>query len=127
MEGWDGSKLENNTTCADLDQKCLQVPGMLTPSGCDTTFYAYGNGNVTVLNIMISGNYQGVTTLGDVGTTHTELMKAAMSFIVAFYSQPPEHTWNLLGTIFSQRIKEILKRWLYNSLIMLSGPRRQPI
>ena len=37
---------------------------------------------------MISGNYLGVTTLGDVGTTHTELVNA-MSFFVAVYSQPP--------------------------------------
>ena len=38
---------------------------------------------------MISGNYLGVTTLGDVGTTHTELMNAAMPFFVALYGQPP--------------------------------------
>ena len=38
---------------------------------------------------MISGNYLGVTTLGDVGTPHTELMKAAMPFFVALYGQPP--------------------------------------
>ena len=29
---------------------------------------------------MISGNYLCVTSLGDIGTTHTELMNAAMSF-----------------------------------------------
>ena len=33
---------------------------------------------------MISGNYLGVTTLCDAGTTHTELMNAAMHFC-----QPP--------------------------------------
>ena len=38
---------------------------------------------------MISGNYLGVTTLGDVGTTHTELMNSAMPFFVALYRQPP--------------------------------------
>ena len=37
---------------------------------------------------MISGYYLGVTTLGDVGTTHTELMNAAMPFFVALYCQP---------------------------------------
>ena len=37
---------------------------------------------------MISGNYLGVTTLGDVGTTHKELINAAMSFFVALYGQP---------------------------------------
>ena len=33
---------------------------------------------------MISGNYLGVTTLVDVGTTHTELMNASMHFFAAF-------------------------------------------
>ena len=37
---------------------------------------------------MISGNYVCVTTLGDIGTTHTELMNAAMPFFVALYDQP---------------------------------------
>ena len=34
---------------------------------------------------MISGNFLGVTTLGDVGTTHTELMNVAIPFFVALY------------------------------------------
>ena len=34
---------------------------------------------------MISGHFLGVTTLGDVGTTHTELMNAAIPFYIAFY------------------------------------------
>ena len=38
---------------------------------------------------MISGNYLGVTTLGDVRTTHTELMNAAMHLFVALYGQLP--------------------------------------
>ena len=38
---------------------------------------------------MISGNYLGVTTLCDVGTTHTELLNATMPFFVALYGQPP--------------------------------------
>ena len=38
---------------------------------------------------MISRNYLGVTTLGDVGTTNTELVNAAMPFFVALYDQPP--------------------------------------
>ena len=37
---------------------------------------------------MIAGNYLGVTTVGDVGTTHTELMNAAMPFFVALCGQP---------------------------------------
>ena len=50
---------------------------------------------------MISGNYLGVITLGDVGTTHTELMNAVMPFFVALYGQPP----GLLAKLFSQRRK----------------------
>ena len=38
---------------------------------------------------MISRNYQGVTSLGDVGNTNTELMYAAMPFFVALYIQSP--------------------------------------
>ena len=38
--------------------------------------------------IMLSGNYLGVTTLGDAGTTHKELINAAMPFFVALYGQP---------------------------------------
>ena len=38
---------------------------------------------------MISGNYLGVSTLGDNGTTYTELMNAAMPFFIALYCQPP--------------------------------------
>ena len=34
---------------------------------------------------MIFGNFLGVTTLGDVGTTHTELNNAALPFFVALY------------------------------------------
>ena len=88
-ERWDGSVLDTNATCPEFGRKCLQLPGMLSLSQCDTNAYPYGKGNATALKIMISGNFLGVTTLGDVGTTHTELVNAAMSFFVAVYSQPP--------------------------------------
>ena len=81
--------LDINVTCPDFGQKCMQLPGMLTLSHCDTTSYSYGKGNATALN-MISGNYLGVNTLSGVGTTHTELMNASMPFFVALYGQPPE-------------------------------------
>ena len=48
---------------------------------------------------MISVNYQDVTTLGNVGTTQTELMNAAMAFFVAITVSFKEHPWNLLTTI----------------------------
>ena len=39
---------------------------------------------------MVSGNYQGIASIGNVWTTHTESVNAAMPFFVALYSQPPE-------------------------------------
>ena len=56
---------------------------MLTLRHCVTISYPYGKEIATALNTVISENYLGITTLGDVGTTHTELMNAAMSFFVA--------------------------------------------
>ena len=58
MERWDGSVLDINGTCADLGQTCLQLLCMHALSGCDTTSYPYGKGNVTALNTMVSGIYQ---------------------------------------------------------------------
>ena len=52
MVRWDGSVLDINATCSDFGQKCLQLPGMLTLSHCDTTSYPYGEGNDTALNIL---------------------------------------------------------------------------
>ena len=90
MEFWDGSVLDTNATCPDFGQKYLQLPGMLTLSDCDTTSLPLWQRKCHCTeDNMISGNYSGVTTLGDVGTTHTELMNAAMPFFVALYGQPP--------------------------------------
>ena len=52
MERWDGSVLDTNATCSDFGKKCLQLPGMLTLSHCDTTFYPYDKGNANALNII---------------------------------------------------------------------------
>ena len=52
MERWDGSVLDTNATCSDFGKKCLQLPGMLTLSHWDTTFYPYGKGNANALNII---------------------------------------------------------------------------
>ena len=49
MERWDGSVLDTNATYSEFGKKCLQLPGMLTLSHCDTTSYPYGKGNVTAL------------------------------------------------------------------------------
>ena len=58
---------------------------------------------------MITGSYLGVTTLGDVGSTHTELMNAAMPFMLHNMVSHQEHQWNLLAKIFSQTKKNNLK------------------
>ena len=52
IECWDGSVLDTNAICPDFGQKCLQLPGMLTLSHCDTTSYPYGKGNATALNMI---------------------------------------------------------------------------
>ena len=41
MERWDGSVLDINAACADIGQKCLQIPGMHALSDCDTTPYPF--------------------------------------------------------------------------------------
>ena len=71
----------------------MHVPGMHTLSDCDTTSYPYSKGKVMAkeeVDTMISGKYQGLTTLGDFGTTYPEMVNAAIPAFVAFYSQPPE-------------------------------------
>ena len=52
MERWDCSVLDTNASCPDFGKKCLQLPGMLTLSHCDTTSYPYGEGNATALNMI---------------------------------------------------------------------------
>ena len=83
MERWDGSVFDINAICTDLGQKCLQLLSMHALSDCDTTSYPYGKGNLTALNTMLSGIYQCLAIIGDINSTHTELMNAAMSSFVS--------------------------------------------
>ena len=83
MERWDRSVLDINAICADLDQKGLLLLCVHALSGCDTTSYPYGKGNVDALNVMVSGIYQCLAIIGDIDTTHTELMNTAMSSFVS--------------------------------------------
>ena len=46
-----------------------------------------------------------VTTLGDISTNHTELMNAAMPFLLHYMVSHQEHPLNLLAKIFSKRRK----------------------
>ena len=68
-----------------MNQYLSSIPPMLTGmyalSGCDTTSYPYDEGNLIALNTMVSGKYQGLATIGGVGTTHTKLVNAALLFL----------------------------------------------
>ena len=110
MEHQDRSVLDINVFCANLGQKCLQLLRMHALSCCHTSSYPYDRGNVNALNTKVSESYQGLATIGDVGTTHTEFINAVITFwfLCALYSQQPG-PWNLLATIYSQRKREILK------------------
>ena len=52
-------------------------------SGCNTTSYTYGKGNVTAVNSMVLRTYQCLAIIGDIDTTHTELMNAEMPSFVS--------------------------------------------
>ena len=78
MERCDGSLLDINAICVDHGQKCLQLLCMHALNGCGTTSYPYDKGNVIALNTMVS-----LAIIGDIDTTHTELMNAAMPSFVS--------------------------------------------
>ena len=89
MERWDGTVLDINVTCTDLGPKCLQLLGIHALSGCDTVSYPYGKGKISALNTMFAGDFPGLAhVLGEVETTHTDLMKATEPFFTALYHQP---------------------------------------
>ena len=83
--------------------------GMHALSGCDTTSYPCGKGKVTALNTMITGDYPGLATVGDIGTTHPELMNAAMLFFIALYDQPSRTSMESARFILFTKKREILK------------------
>ena len=92
MERWDGTVLDINATRADLGPQCLQLLGMHAISGCDTTSYPCAKGKFSALKTMLDGDFPGLDdVLGEVGATHDDLLKTAMStFFLARYGQPAE-------------------------------------
>ncbi len=89
MERWDGMVLDINATCSYLGPKCLQLLGIHALTGCDTVSYPYGKGKISALNTLLAGDFPGLAhVLGEVETTHTDLMKATESFFTALYRQP---------------------------------------
>ena len=71
-------------------KNCLQLLGVHALSACDTS-YAYGKGKISALNTLLAGDFPGlVTTLGEVGTTPTDLMEAAKPFFLALHGQQPD-------------------------------------
>ncbi len=88
-ERWDGTVLDINATCSDLGPKCLQLLDIHALTGCDTVSYPYGKGKISALNTLLAGDFPGLAhVLGEVETTHTDLMKATESFFTALYRQP---------------------------------------
>ena len=91
MEQWDGTVLDINATCADLGPQCLQLLGMHSISGCDTTSYIYAKGKFSALKTMLDGDFPGLDdVLGGVGATHEDLLITATTFFLALYGQPAE-------------------------------------
>ena len=108
-EWWDGAVLNINATCADLGLKCLQLLGMHALSRCDTTSYPYGKAKMSAFNTLIAHDCPGVAdVLGEVGTTHTDLVEAEKPFYAALYHQLSGTSWNLLASNFSPRRKTSL-------------------
>ena len=69
MQRWDGTMLDINATCADIGPKCLQLLGMHSLSGWDTTSYLFGKGKISALQTMLAGDLQGLAdVLGEPGT-----------------------------------------------------------
>ena len=89
MERWNGTILDINATCMELGPKCPQLLGMHVLSGCDSTSYLYGKGKISARNTLLSGNYPGLSEIvGEVGTTHEQLMEATTLFFISLYGQP---------------------------------------
>ena len=104
MERWDESVLDINVTLVFLGQKCEQLLATHALTGCDTTSYLYGKGKVTALNTMISGNFQGLATVGEVSTTHQELLTDCSKAIHPCIVQPA--TRNIYGSCSLQFVYE---------------------
>ena len=87
--GW-GTVLDINATCSELGPQCLQLLGMHTLSGCDTTSNPYSKGKARALNTLLSGNFPGLADIvGEVNATQVELMEAVKPFFTALYNQVP--------------------------------------
>ena len=103
--GW-GTVLDINATCSELGPQCLQLLGMHTLSGCDTTSYPYSNGRARALNTLLSGNFPGLADIvGEVSATQVELMEAVKPFFTALYNG---HQWNLPALTCLQRRRKHL-------------------
>ena len=76
-------------------------------SGCDATSFPYGKGNITALNTMVSRIYQSLAIIGDIDTTHTELMNSA-SFHYTCSQSPVTSMESTCYNIFTKK-REILK------------------
>ena len=60
MEKWDGTVLDIRATVVKLGDKCGQLPGMHTLSGCDTVSYPYGKGKKSALKVLMNNYIDGL-------------------------------------------------------------------
>ena len=64
--------------------------GMHALTGCDTSSYPYGKGEIGAIKTLLEGDFPGLADgLGDVGATEAELLEAAALFLLALYGQLP--------------------------------------
>lgn len=107
MEPWDETVLNNNSTCAQLGPKCLQLLGMHAVSGCDTTSHPFSKGKISALKTLTTGNFPGLSNvMGDVAATHEDLLEVANTFFAALYGKPPGTSIESAHfTLFSKRKK----------------------
>ncbi len=109
MERWDGTVLNINATCANLGPTCLQLLGMHALCRCYTTSYPYGKGKITALNTLLAHDFPGLAdVLGEVGTTHANVM-AAKPFFSALYRQLPGTSMESLVSNSSLRRRRVPK------------------
>ena len=83
QERWNRTVLYINATSVDLGPKCFQLLGMHAL----VSSYPYGKEKISALNTLLAQDFPDV--LGEVDTTHTDLVEATKAFFCTLYSQLP--------------------------------------
>ena len=86
MDCWNGEIININETSKKLGPKCLQLLGMHSLTCCDNVSYPFSKGKISVLNILLSGNFPALNEiLGEENATENYLKKAGQEFFAALY------------------------------------------